>query len=138
MLLMSMARSGVEPPTPPEVQGPPIGGGYPFTGIIPRTSEDRTERVRRERIKYGIIPDDVPAKASAIIEAEVERQLEILDREDEIEELKLAFHVKRVRYQKVYEEYYRAYLDALMTLEMRDYFQRQRRKRLMVFVLMNS
>lgn len=138
MLLMSMALSGGSPTPPPAtVGGPPVGGGIPFLGHIPKTGE-RAEQIRRDRVRFGIIPDNVPEVAARIIEEQVAAQLETLSRDeaDQLAELKLAFHVERMRWKEAYAAYYKAYVDALVTEELKDRYGR--RKRLMVFILMNS
>lgn len=136
-LLMNVDMFGGDtpPPAPDVVQQP--SGGYPDYGPSRRSRE---EQVRRERIRLGILPDDLPPKAVRLIEQEVARQLEMLEREDQeqIEDLRLAFQMERQRWRKAYEDYYRAFVDAMVTLELREHYRIQRRKRLMVFVLMNT
>lgn len=137
-LLMNLAMFGSGVTPPPTVATPEVPSGGYF-GREPSRRE-REEQIRRDRIKFGVIPDDVPVKAVSIIEKAVARQLDELEYEQSAQEamLRELFQRERQRWDDAYLGYYRIYLDLLMTQEMKRILQKQRKRKLMIFALMNS
>jgi NADH/NAD ratio-sensing transcriptional regulator Rex len=104
-------------------------GGWPKDHKLWSYNEqDIKDAVKKQRIELGIIPDDVPQKAVEVIEQAVVKAVS----RDEPIAIEQSFELESVDFKEIYAEYYKAVLEVMQERS------KHRRKRMMVFALMNE